>query len=78
MLFKSADDKSKRLRLLESLQASPHIDARQRNWLAEELTRQHILAPCILSAPPALRASVLLSSVLAARAKSALPFNTAP
>ena len=40
MLFKSADDKSKRLRLLESLQASPHIDARQRNWLAEELTRQ--------------------------------------
>ncbi|MFO1225683.1 nuclease-related domain-containing protein [Roseateles sp.] len=40
MLFKSADDKSKRLRLLESLQGSPHIDAGQRNWLAEELTCQ--------------------------------------
>lgn len=33
MLIKSADDKSKRLRLLEDLQNSPHLDARQREWL---------------------------------------------
>lgn len=36
MLFKQADDKSKRLRLLEELQASPLLDARQRTWLKEE------------------------------------------
>lgn len=36
MLFKQADDKTKRLRLLEDLQASPVLDARQRTWLKEE------------------------------------------
>jgi hypothetical protein len=39
MLFKKADDKTKRLRLLEDLQASPVLDARQKNWLKEELWR---------------------------------------
>lgn len=39
MLIKSADDKSKRLRLLEDLQASPVLDARQRSWLKEEFWR---------------------------------------
>lgn len=36
MLIKSADDKTKRLRLLEQLQASPLLDARQRQWLKDE------------------------------------------
>jgi hypothetical protein len=37
MLIKSADDKSKRLRLLEDLQKSPRLDARQKDWLGTEL-----------------------------------------
>ena len=39
MLLKSADDKSKRLALLQELQRSPAIDAFQRNWLQGELMR---------------------------------------
>lgn len=39
MLLKSPDDKSKRLGLLEDLQRSDLIDARQRKWLREELSR---------------------------------------
>jgi hypothetical protein len=39
MLIKSADDKSKRLALLESLQASPKLDARQKAWARDELVR---------------------------------------
>lgn len=39
MLLKSADDKSKRVRLLEDLQQSSQLDARQREWLKEELDR---------------------------------------
>ena len=39
MLLKSADDKSKRLALLQELQRSPAINAFQRNWLHEELMR---------------------------------------
>lgn len=39
MLLKSADDKSKRLALLEDLQRSPNIDAFQKNWLHDELMR---------------------------------------
>jgi hypothetical protein len=39
MLLKSADDKSKRLRLLEELQESPLLDAAQRDWLQKELDR---------------------------------------
>lgn len=39
MLFKQADDKTKRLRLLEDLQASPLLDLRQKDWLKEELWR---------------------------------------
>lgn len=39
MLLKSADDKSKRLALLENLQASALLDARQKKWLREELIR---------------------------------------
>lgn len=39
MLLKSADDKSKRLALLEDLQRSPLINASQRKWLREELGR---------------------------------------
>jgi hypothetical protein len=39
MLIKSADDKSKRLRLLEDLQDSPVLDTRQREWLKDELWR---------------------------------------
>lgn len=44
MLIKAADDKTKRLRLLEDLQSSPRLDARQKDWLARELrnTRQGI------------------------------------
>ena len=37
MLLKSADDKSKRVALLEELQRSQLIDQRQRTWLREEL-----------------------------------------
>ena len=39
MLLKSADDKSTRLHLLESLQHSPTIDAFQKKWLHDELMR---------------------------------------
>lgn len=39
MLIKSADDKSKRLALLEDLQRSPAIDTFQKNWLHDELMR---------------------------------------
>ncbi len=39
MILKSADDKSKRLALLEELQKSPRLDARQKRWLREELER---------------------------------------
>lgn len=39
MLLKSADDKSKRLALLEELQQSPVLDIRQKKWLREELIR---------------------------------------
>jgi hypothetical protein len=37
MLIKSADDKSKRLALLEDLQKSSLLDARQKDWLRDEL-----------------------------------------
>ena len=37
MLIKSADDKSKRLRLLESLQNSELLDSDQKSWLNKEL-----------------------------------------
>jgi Nuclease-related domain len=37
MLLKSADDKSKRVALLEELQRSQLIDQRQRKWLRDEL-----------------------------------------
>jgi hypothetical protein len=37
MLIKSADDKSKRLKLLEELQASLWLDQQQKDWLAQEL-----------------------------------------
>lgn len=39
MLIKQADDKTKRLRLLEELQASPVLDDRQRGWLRDEYWR---------------------------------------
>ena len=39
MLLKSADDKSKRLALLEDLQKSPFLDFQQKKWLREELQR---------------------------------------
>jgi hypothetical protein len=39
LLLKSADDKSKRLALLEDLQKSPLLDAKQKKWLREELSR---------------------------------------
>lgn len=39
MLIKSADDKSKRLALLQELQQSPMLDARQKEWLRDELRR---------------------------------------
>lgn len=39
MLIKSADDKTKRLALLEDLKKSPLLDARQKKWLREELMR---------------------------------------
>lgn len=39
MLLKSADDKSKRLNLLEDLQRSHLLDYQQKKWLREELMR---------------------------------------
>ncbi len=39
MLLKTADDKSKRLSLLEDLQKSPLLDAKQKTWLRQELGR---------------------------------------
>jgi hypothetical protein len=39
MLLKSADDKSKRLTVLQDLQHSPALDSRQKKWLREELFR---------------------------------------
>ena len=39
MALKSADDKSKRLVLLEELQRSPALDLSQKKWLREELLR---------------------------------------
>lgn len=39
MLIKAADDKSKRLALLEDLQRSPLLDRRQKDWLRDELHR---------------------------------------
>jgi hypothetical protein len=39
MLIKAADDKTKRLRLLENLQGSPRLDARQKDWLTKELRK---------------------------------------
>jgi hypothetical protein len=39
VLIKSADDKSKRLALLEDLQKSPLLDRRQRDWLRDEQFR---------------------------------------
>ncbi len=39
MLIKSTDDKSKRLALLEDLQRSMLMDARQREWLRDKLRR---------------------------------------
>lgn len=42
MLIKSADDKSKRLRLLDELQKSDRLNDRQKKWLREEYWR---LAP---------------------------------
>lgn len=39
VLIKSADDKSKRLELLRSLQSSPLLDAKQKAWLRDEWGR---------------------------------------
>lgn len=39
LLIKKADDKSKRLALLEDLQRSPLLDRRQRDWLRDEHLR---------------------------------------
>ncbi len=39
MILKHADDKSKRLALLQELQNSPVLDQRQKRWLREELVR---------------------------------------
>ncbi len=39
MLIKTADDRQCRLRLLEDLQSSPLLDARQRDWLRDERMR---------------------------------------
>lgn len=40
MLIKSADDKSKRLKLLEDLQKSNALDQTQRDWLSKQLWNQ--------------------------------------
>lgn len=37
MLLKTADDKTKRLALLEDLQKSTLLDTRQKDWLRDEL-----------------------------------------
>ena len=37
MIIKKADDKTRRLNLLEDLQKSPLLNASQKNWLTEEL-----------------------------------------
>ena len=44
MLLKKAGDKSKRLKLLEDLQQSHALDARQKDWLQQELEigRAHV------------------------------------
>ncbi|MGZ5270230.1 MAG: nuclease-related domain-containing protein [Ramlibacter sp.] len=39
MLLKKADDKTKRISLLEDLQRSSVLDAKQKQWLREELSR---------------------------------------
>ncbi len=39
MIIKSADDKAKRIGLLTDLQKSPMLDARQKEWLRDELMR---------------------------------------
>jgi len=39
MIIKKADDKTKRLALLADLKKSALLDARQKEWLDEELTR---------------------------------------
>lgn len=39
MLIKTADDKSKRVALLENLQAAPSLDKRQQEWVTNELWR---------------------------------------
>ncbi len=39
MILKSADDKSKRLALLEGLQRSSILDSMQKKWLRDELMR---------------------------------------
>ena len=39
MLIKSADDKRKRLELLEALQYSPVLDTGQKDWVRQELFR---------------------------------------
>lgn len=39
MILKSADDKAKRLALLQEMQRSSLLDARQKQWLREELSR---------------------------------------
>ena len=39
MPLKAAEDKSKRLKLLEELQSSASLDAFQRNWLRDELMK---------------------------------------
>lgn len=39
MLIKSADDKTKRLKLLGELQKSDRLDVRQKDWLSSELRR---------------------------------------
>ncbi|WP_269631221.1 nuclease-related domain-containing protein [Pelomonas sp. BJYL3] len=39
MLIKAADDKQRRMRLLEDLQSSPLLDQRQREWLQDERMR---------------------------------------
>ena len=40
MILKPADDKSRRLNLLEDLQQSPMLDFAQKKWLRTELMRQ--------------------------------------
>jgi hypothetical protein len=42
MLIKAADDKTKRLRLLEDLQNSQRLDTRQKEWLVKELRNTRV------------------------------------